>query len=65
MEPDLLADFQTKNGRSPAELSVLPELGATLEQTSICGLGQVALSKTSRNVAIYNVTHDRNNKITH
>ena len=33
-----------QNGRSPAELSVLPELGATLEQTSICGLGQVALN---------------------
>jgi len=28
---------------SSAELNVLPELGETLEQTSICGLGQVAL----------------------
>lgn len=27
-----------------AQLSVLPELGETLEQTSICGLGQVALN---------------------
>ena len=27
-----------------AELTVLPELGETLEQTSICGLGQVALN---------------------
>ena len=27
-----------------AELSILPELGDTLEQTSICGLGQVALN---------------------
>jgi NADH:ubiquinone oxidoreductase subunit F (NADH-binding)/NADH:ubiquinone oxidoreductase subunit E len=29
---------------SAAELSVLPELGETLAQTSICGLGQVALN---------------------
>ena len=27
-----------------SELSILPELGDTLEQTSICGLGQVALN---------------------
>ncbi|MDA0282573.1 MAG: NAD(P)H-dependent oxidoreductase subunit E [Planctomycetota bacterium] len=27
-----------------SELSILPELGETLEQTSICGLGQVALN---------------------
>ena len=26
------------------ELDILPELGETLEQTSICGLGQVALN---------------------
>jgi NADH:ubiquinone oxidoreductase subunit F (NADH-binding) len=31
-------------GESPSKLDVLPELGATLEQTSICGLGQVALN---------------------
>ena len=30
--------------RLTSELSLLPELGETLEQTSICGLGQVALS---------------------
>lgn len=29
---------------SPAELQMLPELGETLTQTSICGLGQVALN---------------------
>ncbi|MCH8830726.1 MAG: NAD(P)H-dependent oxidoreductase subunit E [Planctomycetes bacterium] len=29
---------------SSTELNVLPELGETLEQTSICGLGQVALN---------------------
>ena len=29
--------------RPTSELSLLPELGETLEQTSICGLGQVAL----------------------
>jgi NADH:ubiquinone oxidoreductase subunit F (NADH-binding) len=29
---------------SPAELGLLPELGETLHQTSICGLGQVALN---------------------
>lgn len=29
---------------SPDELDLLPELGETLEQTSICGLGQVALN---------------------
>ncbi|MFT5526810.1 MAG: NADH:ubiquinone oxidoreductase subunit F (NADH-binding)/NADH:ubiquinone oxidoreductase subunit E [Pirellulaceae bacterium] len=29
---------------SPAQLTVLSELGDTLEQTSICGLGQVALN---------------------
>jgi NADH:ubiquinone oxidoreductase subunit F (NADH-binding)/NADH:ubiquinone oxidoreductase subunit E len=29
---------------SSAELNILPELGETLEQTSICGLGQVALN---------------------
>lgn len=32
-------------GRSEtSELAILPELGETLEQTSICGLGQVALN---------------------
>ena len=31
-------------GASASELDVLPDLGATLEQTSICGLGQVALN---------------------
>ncbi len=30
--------------RPTSELSLLPELGETLEQTSICGLGQVALN---------------------
>ena len=30
--------------RLTCELSLLPELGETLEQTSICGLGQVALN---------------------
>lgn len=33
-----------QGGASPSQLDVLPELGATLEQTSICGLGQVALN---------------------
>jgi NADH:ubiquinone oxidoreductase subunit F (NADH-binding) len=34
-----------QSGGTPAtELSILPELGKTLEQTSICGLGQVALN---------------------
>jgi len=34
-----------QRGRAPAAgLSVLPELGETLAQTSICGLGQVALN---------------------
>ena len=33
------------NGNGPQEaLEILPELGQTLEQTSICGLGQVALN---------------------
>jgi NADH:ubiquinone oxidoreductase subunit F (NADH-binding)/NADH:ubiquinone oxidoreductase subunit E len=31
-------------GASTSQLNVLQELGATLEQTSICGLGQVALN---------------------
>lgn len=31
-------------GASASQLGVLPDLGATLEQTSICGLGQVALN---------------------
>lgn len=38
-----LLDEVWERQRSPAALAVLPELGATLEQTSICGLGQVAL----------------------
>ncbi|MBP89438.1 MAG: nitroreductase family protein [Planctomycetaceae bacterium] len=33
-----------QNGDSTSQLDILPELGATLEQTSICGLGQVALN---------------------
>jgi NADH:ubiquinone oxidoreductase subunit F (NADH-binding)/NADH:ubiquinone oxidoreductase subunit E len=33
-----------QNGDRPSRLEILPELGATLEQTSICGLGQVALN---------------------
>ena len=32
------------SGASASQLDILPELGETLEQTSICGLGQVALS---------------------
>lgn len=39
----LLEDVQS--GIAPAsQLDVLPQLGETLEQTSICGLGQVALN---------------------
>jgi formate dehydrogenase beta subunit len=33
-----------EKGTSSSTLAVLPELGETLEQTSICGLGQVALN---------------------
>lgn len=34
-----------QSGEAPSEsLAILPELGETLEQTSICGLGQVALN---------------------
>lgn len=32
------------NKSDTSELAILPELGETLEQTSICGLGQVALN---------------------
>ncbi|MEX2286274.1 MAG: NADH-ubiquinone oxidoreductase-F iron-sulfur binding region domain-containing protein [Planctomycetaceae bacterium] len=39
----LLEEVQAGNTGS-AELNLLPELGKTLEQTSICGLGQVALN---------------------
>ena len=40
---ELLEDVQS-GGRTSSELAILPELGETLEQTSICGLGQVALN---------------------
>jgi NADH:ubiquinone oxidoreductase subunit F (NADH-binding) len=40
---ELLDDIHSDR-RSRAELRVLPELGETLAQTSICGLGQVALN---------------------
>lgn len=40
---DLLEGVARKE-RETLELAVLPELGETLEQTSICGLGQVALN---------------------
>ena len=39
-----LLDGVGDGSREVAQLSVLPELGETLEQTSICGLGQVALN---------------------
>ena len=39
-----LLEEVSSGSASPAELAVLPELGETLEQTSICGLGQVALN---------------------
>ena len=35
---------QVQAGRDAQHLRVLPDLGETLEQTSICGLGQVALN---------------------
>ena len=34
----------SRGARSPLELASLPGLSETLEQTSICGLGQVALN---------------------
>ena len=40
---ELLEDVQAGT-RETTELQVLTELGETLEQTSICGLGQVALN---------------------
>ena len=40
---ELLENVQS-GGRKSSELAILPELGETLEQTSICGLGQVALN---------------------
>ncbi len=40
---ELLEDVQAGK-REKAELDVLAELGETMEQTSICGLGQVALN---------------------
>ena len=40
---ELLEDVQSGK-REASELQVLSELGETLEQTSICGLGQVALN---------------------
>jgi NADH:ubiquinone oxidoreductase subunit F (NADH-binding)/NADH:ubiquinone oxidoreductase subunit E len=40
---ELLEDVQAGK-RETSELEVLTELGETLEQTSICGLGQVALN---------------------
>ena len=40
---ELLQSVQTGES-SPESLAILPPLGETLEQTSICGLGQVALT---------------------
>ena len=40
---DLLENVQ-RGEESPAALQILSELGETLEQTSICGLGQVAIN---------------------
>jgi NADH:ubiquinone oxidoreductase subunit F (NADH-binding)/NADH:ubiquinone oxidoreductase subunit E len=39
-----LLEHAQGGGVSHQQLSVLPDLGETLEQTSICGLGQVALN---------------------
>ncbi len=40
----VLLDGVRAGDQSPAELGTLADLGETLEQTSICGLGQVALN---------------------
>lgn len=39
-----LLEAVKKGEASTAELAILPELGETMTQTSICGLGQVALN---------------------
>ncbi|MGQ0633361.1 MAG: NADH-ubiquinone oxidoreductase-F iron-sulfur binding region domain-containing protein [Planctomycetaceae bacterium] len=39
-----LLEAVARGSASPSDLAVLPELGETLAQTSICGLGQVALN---------------------